>query len=307
MAAGSYPGEDRHLSRAVEQHVAAAAAQLAGEQPAWLARLIGPRPADPIGELTWDAVVADIARWRSHQRISGAGLGPAPTAGERCIELGKPSANDALPPAAGSCAPTGTNRPGPHHAAIDELLARRQVLDGILDTAPPDTRASSTPSAAASSASPTSTRSCATPSRRAPSASTGSSNTGPTSSSTPRSPTHSAAKRGDPTHNNSSPPRARHHRRRTRRRHQPQRLLVGRRPPRAQRHRRHRPRRHPDCMARSRRRPPGHAPHRDPRPARPDPRQPCGDVDEFDQFLRQLRDTREGLVAIERYDLGIDL
>ena len=176
---GSYPGEDRHMARAVDQHIAARAGQLAGEQPAWLDQLAGPRPADPIGQNTWNSLIADIAKWRSRHTITGPGLGPVPDNPERRTQWEASPAGVSHTPVAcrgrpsravlaGRAQPDGARRPAqglPRH--LRDRPRRHPPRDRRRPTA-------------GSSPSSTSTSSCAPRSPSATSEGIGSSNTGHT-------------------------------------------------------------------------------------------------------------------------------
>jgi hypothetical protein len=138
-ALGSYPAEVDHMGRAIHQHVTAGAAQLTGTQPGWLDQLIGPRPADPIGEATWDNAAADIAAWRSRHDITAPGLGAAPAD----TELSDQWAQLTRRLAATRSWLAAVDRHEPSWPAIrshHDLIERRRTLETIFDGAPADTR-----------------------------------------------------------------------------------------------------------------------------------------------------------------------
>ena len=139
IALGSHPGEVNLTARAIHHHVAAHANQLAGDQPDWLDALIGPRPADPIGAGTWDGLVTDIARWRSRHQHTADGLGPVPADPEQRQQWH--ALNERLATTRSWLRHAGRHEPSwPAVRSRTELLARRQTLETILDTAPDDTR-----------------------------------------------------------------------------------------------------------------------------------------------------------------------
>ena len=139
IALGSHPGEVNLTARAINRHVAAHANQLAGDQPDWLDALIGPRPADPVGAGTWDSLVTDIARWRTRHQHSADGLGPVPADPDQQQQWH--ALTERLATTRSWLRHAGRHEPTwPVVRSRTELLARRQTLETILDTAPADTR-----------------------------------------------------------------------------------------------------------------------------------------------------------------------
>jgi hypothetical protein len=138
-ALGSYPDEVDHMQRAIHQHVTAAAAQLTGTQPDWLDQLIGPRPADPIGETTWDTAATEIARWRSLHGITERGLGTPPAESDLNGQWAQLSRR--LAATRNWLAAAGRHEPSwSATRSHRDLVERRHTLEAILDTAPDDTR-----------------------------------------------------------------------------------------------------------------------------------------------------------------------
>ena len=140
IALGSDIDEVTILQRAVDRAVAIGVGQLAGTQPDWLHHLIGPRPTDPIGATSWDAIVGDVVAWQQrHPAGAGDGLGPAPddptdTQAVAALRPGSAAARTRL---------TTSARHAPSWPVVRshrELSRRHQELDAILDTAPADTR-----------------------------------------------------------------------------------------------------------------------------------------------------------------------
>ena len=166
IALGSDVDEVTILQRAVDQHVAIGADQLAGD-PTRLARTTSSDPARPTRSATprWDDLVADIVRWRHRHHASPSdGLGPVPDDPDARPAMARPSAT--------RCAATrrwlaNTDRHATDLAGrAQPPRTRRNATTSSTPSStphPPTPAPSSTPPAAASSPSPTSTRSSATP------------------------------------------------------------------------------------------------------------------------------------------------
>ncbi|MDO8392471.1 MAG: MobF family relaxase [Actinomycetota bacterium] len=138
---GVEPGDARYYRRAVDQHIAAAANQLAAEQPAWLIQLLGHRPLDVVGAVTWDDGVESIAGWRSRRQIKEGveGLGPRPDTAAGLA--GWESLQEHLAFTRTWLATTDRiEAQAIPSTTVDELLSRRAELQQILDEAPTDWR-----------------------------------------------------------------------------------------------------------------------------------------------------------------------
>ena len=140
IALGSDVDEVPLLQRAVDRAVAIGVGQLAGTQPDWLHHLIGPRPTDPIGAHSWDAIVGDVVAWQQrHPTTAGDGLGAPPDDTAHAQEW------QALTARCASARTwlTGSERHEANWPIVRshrELSHRQRELDVILDTAPDDTR-----------------------------------------------------------------------------------------------------------------------------------------------------------------------
>ena len=141
IALGSDRDEVTVLQRAVDRAVAIGVGELAGAQPDWLHHLIGPRPTDPIGATSWDAIVGDVVAWRQRHPATagGDGLGPTP---DDTIDAREWQDLTARCASARTWLTTAArHEPSwPVVRSHRELSRRHQELDAILDTAPDDTR-----------------------------------------------------------------------------------------------------------------------------------------------------------------------
>lgn len=140
---GVRPG-DRH----VYEHAAAlaidrTAAHLAAAQPDWLTTLVGTRPLDrPAATQVWDDAVRELATHRLRHGITDPA---APTGPETSDEGAAAVWSDVAPAVAAArlWLDTHTDRPATsivRTRSTRELHQRRQDLDAIWDTAPPDVR-----------------------------------------------------------------------------------------------------------------------------------------------------------------------
>ncbi len=138
---GVEPGDARNFDRAVRQLVEVAANALAAERPAWLTQLVGHRPLDVVGSVTWDDAVESIARWRSSRQLlhGEAGLGPRPDVGPEVRQWEQLQEHLAFT----RTWLTTTDRLEAQPLQVptsDELLVRRAELQQVLDAAPADWR-----------------------------------------------------------------------------------------------------------------------------------------------------------------------
>ncbi|MBU3688394.1 MAG: hypothetical protein B7C54_11700 [Acidimicrobiales bacterium mtb01] len=138
---GVEPGDARVFRRAVQQHVEAAANALAADQPTWLTKLVGQRPLDVVGAVTWDDAVKAIAHWRSRRQLPPGvdGLGPRPEVDHAATQWERLQEHLAFTRT--WLATTDRLEVQPLQApAPDELIGRRAELHAILDAAPADWR-----------------------------------------------------------------------------------------------------------------------------------------------------------------------
>ena len=138
---GAEPGDARDYGRAVSQHIEAAANQLIAEQPGWLTQLLGQRPLDVVGAITWDDGVASIASWRSRLQLPEgvAGLGPRPEAADKSAQW--ETLQEHLAFTRTWLATTDRiEAQSVQVSTLDELLSRRAELQLVLDAAPADWR-----------------------------------------------------------------------------------------------------------------------------------------------------------------------
>lgn len=138
---GVEPGDARVFGRAVQQHVAAAANALSADRPTWLTQLLGHRPLDVVGSVTWDDAVNAVAQWRSCCQLPADvdGLGPQPDIGPAVNHWEQLQEHLAFTRT--WLATTDRLEAQPFQApAAAELLGRRAELQEILDAAPADWR-----------------------------------------------------------------------------------------------------------------------------------------------------------------------
>jgi len=138
---GVEPGDARVFGRAAQQHVEAAANALTADRPTWLTQLLGNRPLDVVGAVTWDDAVKAVAQWRSCCQLPADvdGLGPQPDVGPAVNQWEQLQEHLAFTRT--WLATTDRLEAQPLQApAADELLGRRAELQEILDAAPADWR-----------------------------------------------------------------------------------------------------------------------------------------------------------------------
>lgn len=138
---GVEPGDADRYDAAIELVVERATRQLRADPPEWLDHMIGQRPTDQARAVVWDDTVHRIADWRTRHNIpsQATGLGPAPDEGTTfeewhrlAVEILDIAAYLATAPSLGDQRSTLT--PG-------QLLARRDELRQLIETAPPADRA----------------------------------------------------------------------------------------------------------------------------------------------------------------------
>lgn len=131
---GVSPGDAERYDRAVGVLVDRQARHLAATQPAWLTDTLGPRPDHPHAAQVWDHTVDTIAHHRLRHHQSGTiGLdldtGTGGTALRHQVLQARHQIRD-----------LETVTPQQLQRSHAELVERRNELDAILTTAPPDTR-----------------------------------------------------------------------------------------------------------------------------------------------------------------------
>lgn len=135
------PGDADRYRRAIDQQITQATAHLVADQPDWLLRLLGPRPADPAGSHTWHDATRAVATWctRHWPDDHTSGIGPRPddaSHAESWERLSTQLSRTRLWLA--TTHRTAADRPIiPSH---DELRGRLDRLDQVLDQAPADCR-----------------------------------------------------------------------------------------------------------------------------------------------------------------------
>jgi conjugative relaxase-like TrwC/TraI family protein len=140
-ANGAEPGDTRRYQRAVDRHTQRSVAAIAAEQPDWLHRHLGERPADVAGARTWNDALSAIAVWRNEHGIDGDvdALGPRPTNtpdGERWDQLNVNTAQARVWLATTDRTPADW----PIHPSHTELTNRLDELEQIFARAPADCR-----------------------------------------------------------------------------------------------------------------------------------------------------------------------
>lgn len=138
---GITPGDGQRCDRAAALIVDRAAHRLTVDQPDWLTTLLGPRPDGPHQAALWDHAIHTVATHRLATEVDDhiPGLGPVPVDPARRASWDNVSrqllATRTQLDAARIALPVW-----PQRRTLDELEARRDELDLILDTAPPDQR-----------------------------------------------------------------------------------------------------------------------------------------------------------------------
>jgi conjugative relaxase-like TrwC/TraI family protein len=139
---GVEPNEGRRSHRAGQLLIDRAAADLTAEPPPWLDRSLGPRPDAPHHAGIWDTAVRTIAEHRlqhlTPDHVDGIGQRPLQPDRRDAWDIASAQLLRARTQLeAGQALATET---WPRLRTSDELLDRRQELDGILAAAPPDQR-----------------------------------------------------------------------------------------------------------------------------------------------------------------------
>ncbi|MEZ5259950.1 MAG: hypothetical protein R2705_24620, partial [Ilumatobacteraceae bacterium] len=138
---GIEPGDHDRYTAAVQLLVDRAARELRGAPPEWLTRTLGHRPTDQARAVVWDDTIHRIADWRTRHNIPTGlpGLGSAPT-DAHTFEQWHQLSIDVLDTAAYLATKSDF---GDHRSSLEpaEVLARREELRRLLDTAPPADRA----------------------------------------------------------------------------------------------------------------------------------------------------------------------
>lgn len=136
---GVHQGDAHRYRTAAAALIDRSTAALIAQSPDWLHQLAGECPRDVPGATTWRTLITEIATYRLHHGLTEAavGIGPRPTHGaevwdELNTNLGRTklwlATTDRLEPAQ------------PILPSRRELHERRQELDALLETAPPDCR-----------------------------------------------------------------------------------------------------------------------------------------------------------------------
>jgi hypothetical protein len=134
---GVEPGDADRYRWAIDRRIDSDTHHLLAEPPTWLSRLLGDRPADVAGAVTYDDTVRTIVAWRAHQDLPSAveGLGPRPDHdGHQWDDLAARVATTRHWLATSDRLTPDT----PATRTENELLDRLGEVDAILDTAPPD-------------------------------------------------------------------------------------------------------------------------------------------------------------------------
>ncbi|WP_040493599.1 MobF family relaxase [Ilumatobacter nonamiensis] len=138
---GGVPGHAGTLTAAISAKIQRSSNELRSAAPTWLHTLLGDRPVDVGGARAWDDSLRKVAVWRLDRdlRSDSPALGPAPSdpkVAEHWSEL-----NSSLAQTRVWIDTTDRTLPAESSSRThDELVARSDELDQILDTAPADCR-----------------------------------------------------------------------------------------------------------------------------------------------------------------------
>lgn len=139
---GHQPSDATRYRRAADQVIDRAAARLAATEPTWLTRSLGPRPTHPSAAHAWDDAVRNLATHRARHHVDDPHhpLGPTPDQPDARVDW-----QHAARQLAAARTWLHTHQPIPEHPitrqrSLDEHQTRRDELDQILATAPPDCR-----------------------------------------------------------------------------------------------------------------------------------------------------------------------
>jgi conjugative relaxase-like TrwC/TraI family protein len=135
---GVEPGEADTIQRAIRRVIERATNTLIADQPQWLTTLVGYQPTDPIGTQTWTSAVREIARWQTRHHHTSDDNSIPPEIGDVAREAWEALSIRLVHTKAWLDHRSPPTVMWPRRRSHAELVARRDELDQLLDTAPPD-------------------------------------------------------------------------------------------------------------------------------------------------------------------------